>query len=118
MEKYNYLNAIEEDLRTYISDSVNVSEFEDADELAEYLNEKCFVCDSVTGNASGSYTFCRWTAEEYLCHNFDLLAEACDEWDCWEVVKDGAEACDATIRCHLLGEAVGNVVCEYFDNDK
>ena len=69
------------------------------------LMMKKMVADSVTGNASGSYTFHAWQAEENICHNFDLLSEAIEEFGgkC-DVLKDGAEACDVTIRCYLLSE--------------
>lgn len=76
MEKYDYLSAVESDVREYIENNVNFHDYSDLDEMKEDLNEKLFVEDSVTGNASGSYTFNTWKAEEYLCHNLDLLAEA------------------------------------------
>lgn len=78
--------------------------------MKEDLNEKLFVEDSVTGNASGSYTFNTWKAEEYLCHNLDLLAEANEEFGgSSDILSDGAEMCDVTIRCYLLGKAIENV---------
>lgn len=44
-------------------------------------------------------------------HNLDLLAEACEEFGgALDVLKDGAEACDVTIRCYLLGEAITEVI--------
>lgn len=78
--------------------------------MREDLNEKLFVEDSVTGNASGSYTFNAWKAEEYLCHNLDLLAEANEEFGgSSDILSDGAEMCDVTIRCYLLWQAIENV---------
>lgn len=68
-----------------------------------------FVDDSVTGNASGSYTFNAWQAEENLCHNMDLLEEACEEFDC-KPKLDNAEWCDVTIRCYLLDDAISEVI--------
>lgn len=71
------------------------------------------VFDSVTGNASGSYTFNTWTAEEYLCHNWELLGEALTEFGCdMSYLEKGAEACDVTIRCYLLGQAISEVLDE------
>lgn len=110
MEKYDYLSAVESDVREYIENNVDFHDYSDLDEMEEDLNEKLFVEDSVTGNASGSYTFNAWQAEKYLCHNLDLLAEANEEFGGnSDILSDGAEACDVTIRCYLLGQAIGNV---------
>lgn len=110
MEKYDYLSAVESDVREYIENNVDFHDYSDLDEMKEDLNEKLFVEDSVTGNASGSYTFNTWMAEEYLCHNLDLLAEANEEFGgSSDILSDGAEACDVTIRCYLLGQAIENV---------
>ena len=110
MEKYDYLSAVENDVREYIENNVNFHDYSDLDEMKEDLNEKLFVEDSVTGNASGSYTFNTWKAEEYLCHNLDLLAEANEEFGgSSDILSDGAEMCDVTIRCYLLGQAIENV---------
>lgn len=110
MEKYDYLSAVESDVREYIENNVNFHDYSDLDEMKEDLNEKLFVDDSVTGNASGSYTFNAWKAEEYLCHNLDLLAEANEEFGgSSDILSDGAEMCDVTIRCYLLWQAIENV---------
>lgn len=110
MEKYDYLSAVESDVREYIENNVNFHDYSDLDKMKEDLNEKLFVEDSVTGNASGSYTFNTWKAEEYLCHNLDLLAEANEEFGgSSDILSDGAETCDVTIRCYLLGQAIENV---------
>ena len=110
MEKYDYLSAVESDVREYIENNVDFHDYSDLDEMKEDLNEKLFVEDSVTGNASGSYTFNTWKAEEYLCHNLDLLAEANEEFGgSSDILSDGAEMCDVTIRCYLLGQAIENV---------
>lgn len=110
MEKYDYLSAVESDVRIYIENNVDFHDYSDLDEMKEDLNEKLFVEDSVTGNASGSYTFNTWQAEEYLCHNLDLLAEANEEFGgSSDILSDGAEMCDVTIRCYLLWQAIENV---------
>lgn len=112
MEKYNYLTAVTVDVTDYIKNEINLDEYETADELKDELNERLFVNDSVTGNASGSYTFNIWKAEENLCHNLDLLGEALTEFGCDSdyMAKKGAEACDVTIRCYLLAQAVDSAV--------
>ena len=108
---YNYMEAIAEDIKEYINNEITLTDFSDRDELEEYLNDTLFVHDSVTGNASGSYTCNTYQAEEYICHNLDLLAEAMEEFGCEEnVLKKGAEWCDVTIRCYLLGQAIAEVL--------
>lgn len=117
MEKYNYRESICEDIREYIKEHDIVVTTENKDELYEELNDKLWVDDSVTGNASGSYTFNAWRAEEYLCHNMDLLQDACEEF-CCEPKIDSAEWCDVTIRCYLLGECLSEVLDELEEDEE
>lgn len=113
MEAYNYLEAVKEDVKNYIEENGIKVTSENRDELEEQLNDDLFCNDSVTGNGSGSYTFNTWRAEENLCHNWDLLAEAIDAF-CGDVniLKQGVEACDVTIRCYLLNQAIREVLDE------
>lgn len=116
---YNYLEAMVEDVKAYIGENINIlpKQYEDRDELEELLNSELWVEDSVTGNASGSYTFNAYKAEEYLCHNMDLLQEACQEFGCdvGESVDRGAKYCDVTIRCYLLGQAIDQALDEIWE---
>lgn len=117
MEKYNYHDAVREDVREYIKENVDLSEYADMDEAFDALNDMLWTADSVTGNGSGSYTFSNWKAEENLCHNMYLLKEACDEFgeDVSECIGRGAEVCDVTIRCYLLGRVLHEVLDEVYD---
>lgn len=101
---YDYREAVKDDVLEYINNEIN---FDTLEELEEHLNEVLFTKDSVTGNASGSYTFSTYETEENICHNLDLLGEALEEFGggC-DILKDGAEAADVTIRCYLLGECI------------
>lgn len=113
MERYDYLEAVKSDVLDYINENGITVNSENRDEIEEQLNDDLFCCDSVTGNASGSYTFNAWEAEENLCHNLDLLGEACEEFGSnMDILKDSAEACDVTIRCYLLGQAIAEVLDE------
>lgn len=114
MNKYNYFDAICDDVREYITENGITVNSENRQEVEEQLNDDLFINDSVTGNASGSYTFNTWQAEENICHNLDLLQEACDEFGgCYaETLEKGAEACDVTIRCYLLGSCISQVLDE------
>ena len=121
MEKYNYLQALKEDIREYIGANFTKEEqrelVADKDEASEKLNDDLWVADSVTGNASGSYYCNAWKAEEAIAHNLDILAEALDEFGCGDVnaFKKGAEWCDVAIRCYLLGQAIAETLNELED---
>ena len=118
MEKYNYSDEMFNDVKTWLADNldecVNVVKDEEMNDLSDFeswLNDRLFCEDSVTGNGSGSYTFSTWQAEENLCHNLDLLGDALEEFGCDAsyMTEKGAEACDVTIRCYLLGEVISTV---------
>lgn len=115
MSQYNYLEAVTEDVREYIKNEIDLAEWKgNRDGLEEQLNDDLWICDSVTGNASGSYYCNSWKAEEALAHNWDLLAEALSEFgqDGTDVLRQGAEAMDVTIRCYLLGQAIAEALEE------
>lgn len=109
---YSYLEAMKEDVLEYINNKINLSDYEDLDELEQFLNDELWTVDSVTGNASGSYTFNRCQAQEYVCDNMDELKEALDEFGIdAETITDKFlsedwEYFDVTIRCYLLGAAI------------
>lgn len=120
MEKYNYLESVTEDVKEYINNEITLSDYENREELEEYLNDILWDDDSVTGNASGSYTFSSWKAEEYLCHNMNLLAEACNEFgnEVNTELLENPEACDVTIRCYLLNQAISDVLDELWEDSE
>lgn len=109
---YDYREAVKEDILQYIHDEIEFSGFDTLEELEEYLNEELWTADNVTGNASGSYTFNTWEAEENISHNLDLLEEALEEFGCDKgyLLEKGAEAADVTIRCYLLAGAIAEVL--------
>lgn len=114
-ERYDYLEAVTDDVREYIREEVDLAEWKgNRDGLEEKLNDDLWTADSVTGNASGSYYCNAWRAEEALSHNWDLLAEALLEFgqDGTDVLEQGAESMDVTIRCYLLGQAIAEALDE------
>ena len=119
MLQYNYYQAVREDVKQYINEHDVKVTTSNRDEVYDKLYEEMFCDDSVTGNASGSYTFSTWKAEENLCHNLDLLGEALTEFGCdpTYITEKGAEACDVTIRCYLLGQVLGEVLDELEEDD-
>ena len=100
-----------DDIRNYIDENDIKITSENRDDVEEELRDSLMNNDSVTGNASGSYTFNTWQAEENLCHNLELLQDACSEF-CCEPRLDSAEWCDVVIRCYLLGECLSSVLDE------
>lgn len=122
---YNYREAVLSDVKEWITDNEYiVSAHDSREELEEYLNNTLWTEDSVTGNGSGSYTFSTYDAGLNLAGNFDLLAEAVNEFGGdMDVLKDGEESCDVTIRCYLLGESIARALDEleesgfFEDND-
>lgn len=113
MEKYDYNEAVKNDIIEYLKDRYTGAEIaelleQDRHELENDLHDDLWICDSVTGNASGSYYCNTWKAEEAISHNLDLLGEALTEFGCGPeyLMQNGAEAADVTIRCYLLYSAI------------
>lgn len=119
---YNYLEAMKSDIMDYIHNEVNTNEFASREELEESLNDDLWTVDSVTGNGSGSYTFSRSEAEEYVNDNNDLLREAISEFcvDSETVAEKFLDAdyeyFDVTIRCYLLGQAISEALDDMEDD--
>ena len=119
MEKYNYFEAVKNAVLDYINENEIKVTTSNKEELADSLNDDLWTNDSVTGNGSGSYFFNTWKAEEALCHNLDLLGEACEEFGSTaDLLKNGAEACDVTIRCYLLPRAISEALDELEEDDE
>lgn len=117
---YTYREAVKEDVREYIRCEFgeNVEDtFPTRDEMEEFLNDELWDTDSVTGNASGSYTCQRWLAQSYVQENgLNHLCAAVQEGFIapetigqWFLHEDW-EAMDVTIRCYLLGECISEVL--------
>lgn len=119
MATYNYYNQICADILDYIGENINLGDYIteeglDVDELGERLHDDCWAADSVTGNASGSYYCNAYRAREALRGNEELLAEAIEEFgdrpEDYKRALTCPEWADVTIRCYMLGQAVGAVV--------
>lgn len=110
--KNDCIDAIREWLEHHKDDVEGMSR----DDLREKLYDALFIDDSVTGNASGSYTFSRYEAEQNVAGNWDLLGEAMHEFCCeCDAIEKGAEWADVTIRCYLLGECLDEAMEEIND---
>lgn len=113
---YNYYEAVKEDVLTYIKKEVDMNGM-DLNELKERLYEDLINKDSITGNASGSYTFCRSKAQKYVEENKDLVREMCDEFEDHQRIAnqwltDDYELIDVCLRCYVLVNAIEMAVEE------
>lgn len=102
----------------YINNEINLTDYEDKDDLQESLHDDLWAEDSVTGNGSGSYTLCRETVKGYVLDNMDLCIESLKEF-CVEAetvaekfLSEDWKYFDVTIRCYLLGQAISEVLEE------
>ncbi|RHP45280.1 hypothetical protein [Clostridium sp. AF32-12BH] len=107
---YDYYGAVKEDVLKYIEENVDM-EITDFNELENQLVEDLWAEDSVTGNASGSYTFSRAEAQEYVEDNKNLVREMCDEFDCKQRIMENwfdndYESIDVSLRCYVLNSAI------------
>ena len=123
MKKYNYYEAMKEDIKNYIAENYTAEELTenllDIDNFSEKLNDDLWITDSVTGNGSGSYTFSRATAKDYILSdsgNIDLLREALKEF-CIDgdtiaekFLSEEWEHFDVTVRCYILGSVIYEVL--------
>jgi hypothetical protein len=105
---YDYREALRDDIQDYL-DEVDERDF-------DTLYDDMFVTDSITGNASGSYTFSRAMAREYVEDNYRLAVDVYREFgasldELGEKIDDEEwETIDVTIRCYLLGEVLQEVL--------
>lgn len=123
MGKYNYYEAMKEDIKNYIAENYTEEDIcekmLDLDDFSEELNNDLWAFDGVTGNGSGSYTFSRAKAKEYIfsgAENVELLREALKEF-CVEsdtiaekFLSEEWEYFDVTIRCYILGGVINNAL--------
>lgn len=121
-EAYSYQQAMAADINNYLLDDYTEEELRELlaerDSFEEELRDRLWTADSVTGNASGSYTFNRWKASQYVVDNIELLDEAASEFGMdatsvgEAVLREDWEYLDVTIRCYLLGQMLAEVLDE------
>jgi hypothetical protein len=108
--KYDYREAMIEDVKNALEEIDTTGKTEDE------IFDELWIDDSVTGNASGSYTFNSFKAREYVAGNEDLLVEALEEFgsddSSYKKALTDPEYADVTIRCYLLAEVLTDVLEE------
>ena len=120
--QYDYRKAVYDDVCEALENNYDIDnyfDFEGAEdftdddiisEARESLYEDLWVDDSVTGNGSGSYTFDRATAKEYVLNAIDgIVYEAFNEYSDFErlgklFAEGDFEVIDVIVRTYLLGE--------------
>ena len=129
MKKYNYLEAVKDDVETWLVD--NSSQFEeikdnneidgviDWDGVKEDLNDILWNEDSITGNVSGSYTYNREEARDYVLDDgLQCLEDLVNEgWLTYEdigkdVTNYNFESLDVSLRCYFLSQAIEEVITD------
>lgn len=115
MKKYDYIENMKNDIKEAL-ESYDLTAYDNREELESELYDSLWDDDSVTGNGSGSYTFCRETAKDYVLSNIELVNVSCIEF-CTEYAVIGNkflneewEWFDVTIRCYLLGQVISKVL--------
>lgn len=124
MTRTNYLNQVKADVERWIEENedftfdIENGNFTDVDDIREHLNDTLWAEDSVTGNASGSYTFNRAEAKDYVMNDYETVVEALKEFGtpAEEIAKrflaEDFEYFDVTARCYVLGQAIEEVLEE------
>ena len=114
--KYDYKEAVKRDIRDYIK--CNSADPDNLDR--DCLYDDMFCDDSVTGNGCGSYTCDTEKARGYVNGNESLVKKAVTEFCCTpETIAEHMfdwEWLDVTVRCHLLGECLDEVLDEIREN--
>ena len=112
---YNYHEAVKDDIREYIKENYgSVTE-----KMRSIIFLDVLIEDSVTGDASGSYTMNRAIAKEYVIENIDLLKKVVDEYgfnkkDIGEqFLSEQWERFDVLIRLCLVREYFDDIFSEF-----
>ena len=122
---YSYKEVIRSDVREWIDNNKDQIEGLDRHDAYEVIYDSCWVDDSVTGNASGSYTFSRYEArqnffndddsDDYISQMIEDGFMSADELG-KKIAESNWEYVDLSIRCWLLCDAVSDVLDEMYDD--
>lgn len=112
-----YTEQMKSDILSYIEENGIIVTPENRDDVEQTLYDDLWAEDSVTGNGSGSYFFNAEKAremvvqdgEQYIqyvieefCLDAETIAKHFMDWEYWDV----------SIRCLLLGGAIGDALDE------
>lgn len=117
MNYNDYYNAVIDDAKEAIDEGIRMGDVNEESNFEDIM-ESLFIDDSVTGNASGSYTFCTATAAENVAGFYyderlrDMILGAGYEINA--EFLDNPERIDVIIRCMMLSE-VEDIIKAYFE---
>lgn len=125
MEKYDYYDAVKEDVLKAIEEDDELLPREDEDEVdyEERLTDALWASE-VTGNGSYAYYFSdEEDAIAAVMGNLDLCREAYQEFGVDEdavTFMSNIRSADVTIRCYILPSVIQEVVAEkpWFNDDE
>ena len=125
MEKYDYYDAVKEDVLNAIEedDELLPREDESRTDYEERLNDALWASD-VTGN--GSYAYYYSDEEDAIAAvmwNLDLCREAYQEFGVDEdavAFMSNISSADVTIRCYIFPSVIQNIIEEkhWFDDEE
>lgn len=107
MKNYDYREQIRQDVKDYLEENLDyIKAKAEGSNISDVLYDELRTEDSVI-NAK--------PAKEYVEENYDLAFQAYKDFDCLETLatdieEENFELIDATIRLHLLGEAIAYVL--------
>ena len=116
-----YIESVKQAVNEYLADNeyfINMADFQDADDFSEWLNDRLWTEDSVTGNASGSYFCNSYRAKEAVLEDMDTVREALQEFGTpaeeigERFLNEDWEWLDVTARCYVLGQAISEYIEE------
>ena len=130
---YDYEEAVRSDIKDYILENYDrndLADFDDEDDFKDCLIDILVNKDSITGNASGSYYFNSYKAQEALNGNMDLLRDVCEELDLSNeevgerFLYGDFEYFDRIVRCYIVTcyivtctNVIGDVVDELLEEN-
>ena len=118
---YNYYELVKEDVKNYLKENYGNKRavkkvIKENPNFWEDLYDTLFVDDSVTGNASGSYTFNAEKAKRIVTHwrNEDIVQDTIKELSIDMSEHHGDwEYLDVSARCYVLGSCISEIEDEY-----
>lgn len=121
MAYVSYEKEVKDSVIDYIKDNYTEKEIiknlRDKDDFYEKLNDDLWVCDSVTGNGSGSFHFSTYKSKvrvlEAIEEEEETIKDMINEFsiNCSEHIGDW-EFWDVSLRCYVLGVAISEALDE------
>lgn len=121
MAYVSYENEVKDSVMEYIKENYTEKEIRenlrDKDDFYEKLNDDLWVCDSVTGNGSGSFHFSTEKSKsrvlEAIEEEEEIIKDMISEFgiNCGEHIGDW-EYWDVSLRCYVLGGAISGALDE------